>query len=319
MEEPSEGASSSVDPAEEQPEGALSEEQDDSPSSLEVSALISEVSDAVCDLLTRCCSETDRSIYFEGIAIQQRIIDAGLDGAIPPAVAWQDFSCKETLAEVFEVQPFGAWVDAVEAGLATYHAEEGRACLEALEGASCGAEATDALFDSSCFGFSPPMSSLTPRRMFTRTAALGETCMPLTDGVGGAIFGTCDPTIGWCCRESASGSCGLSPDSEGTCVAAGGEGDSCGFVPTMSFCQTGLYCGTDSCVIDALDLLQLGDPCFDDNGLLGDCVESYCDMFDSRICEPLKSFGEVCEMPYECISGACDTGTCNDPDYCAGL
>ena len=64
--------------------------------------------------------------------------------------------------------------------------------------------------------------------------------------------------------------------------------------------------------------LALGDECYANFSLLGDCVNSYCDMMGSNICEPMRAEGEACTFPYECTTGACDAGTCATNRMCVG-
>ena len=287
---------------------------------LTANELIPRISLAICGALDSCCNDDHFIGYFDAFAQSPRIAEAGLVSTLPPAVPMDSFDCESALTAALEVQPFGPWVDAVNDGLVTFHADEAVACLEALETAACGDEFRDAIFDSTCFAFAAPMSSQAGRRMFTRTAPPGATCTPLSDGVGGAIYGTCDPAQSWCCRKNEAGACGLAEGVEGTCEPAGSLGSTCGLVPVMQFCKTGLTCGYDTCEEEGGgDPLSLGETCYDSSGLTGYCEDSWCDLFGSTICEPLKADGAACLGAYECIGGACENGICGLPTFCGGL
>jgi len=278
--------------------------------------LIASVSAAVCEALYSCCNAQDFDDYFYTLREKELIIEAGLQEQLPPFVSPSDFDCPTTLANALAIAPFGPWIQAVNDEQVIFNADEATACLEELKTPSCGVETTLALFDSECFGLLPPYSALKPRRMFQRYAEPGATCMPLTDGVGGAIYGTCDPNQGWCCREREDGSCGLAEATEGVCVAASDLGEACGLIPTMQFCKSGLDCGISSCEAAETSPLETGEACYSDFTLLGICKNSYCDMFESGICMTFKQDGASCIISDECDSGSCLEGVCGESQFC---
>ena len=279
--------------------------------------LIARVATAVCEQLESCCNAADADTYFTTLRDNVMIQEAGLATTFPPNVPTTDFDCVSALTTALEIAPFGPWVKAVEDGRVQFDQTEADACMKELASAECGVDATIALFDSQCYGLLPPASGLSPRRMFQRTSKIGDTCMPLTDGVGAAIYGTCDPATGWCCRKDETGACGLSENTEGVCVAAGSVGESCGLMPTMQFCKTGLDCGQAVCEEMSFEALSLGDTCYENFELKGDCEDSFCDLFGTGRCESLKPNGDACLSPDECIAGACTAGVCAQPSFCS--
>jgi CpeT protein len=286
-----------------------------------VDTLIDNAAETICGALFRCCNETDKADYFAGFLNSQRLIDAGLEPKLPPQVPLTVESCPALIAEAFDVQPFGPWVRSVNAGLASYDQTETEACLEALNTSECGSDLTAAIFDGACFGLSPRSTADGGRRMFQRSSQADETCEALTDGVGGAYYGTCDPQTSWCCRpkEDDSEGCGLTFGAPGVCVPAGQEGDPCGIFPEIAICASGLECGFDSGTCERVEMrpMVLGETCYVDYTLIGSCTNGYCDIFDSQTCKPKISNGDSCAYAYECESSYCnDERVCSVSTYC---
>ncbi len=155
--------------------------------------------------------------------------------------------------------------------------------------------------------------------MFRRTAADGEACTPLNDGFGGLYYGTCDPTITFCCIEEEAG-CGTpSPSDEGTCQPVAGIGDVCSVFP-VQLCATGVMCSAENrCEEASTAILAPGVECAGESfGVLGECQDSWCDLIDTGLCEPLSDDGTACVFPYECVSGACNAGVCSPFATCVG-
>ena len=290
------------------------------PQGVPLDEFIEVAASATCEAIFRCCDEQAVTDFFAPIQGSRWIQEAGLVDQLPPVATLTAESCPAVLKEVYTVQPFGKWVDAAARGLVEYDAEATSACKEALEQATCGEAVRTALFDSRCFAFGAPMSAEQGRQMFRRTQEVGASCSPLNDGTGAAFFGTCNPQTSWCCRPREDGSCGVNMDIEGECVAAADEGEPCGAMGNMRICKTGLECDFESSTCQAPQTaeLALGDECYANFSLLGDCVNSYCDMMGSNICEPLRAEGEACTFPYECTTGACDAGTCATNRMCVG-
>ncbi len=160
-----------------------------------------------------------------------------------------------------------------------------------LDEAACGDPARAALFDSTCFGFAPPQGGDDQRRWIQRRSQVGDSCAPVRDGIGAAFYGSCDPHAQFCCYDdpSAPGACALPFDGDGkprtgACAEAPDTGEACAATPPIAVCRTGSSCDADTqtCVAPSVNPLQVGDPCIDASyNLLGDCVDSFCDLFGS--------------------------------------
>jgi hypothetical protein len=245
-------------------------------------------------------------------------------------------NCEAVLTEAFSVKPFGPWVDAVEQGLVEYDGTATRQCLDTLDEATCAegpegftSEVAAALYDAGCLAFTPPLGGLEQRSMFTRTASSGQ-CLPLTDGNGGAVYGTCDPQTSFCCvAGDTPGSCFFSSAAEeGQCVPASASGQAC-FLDVVEqdaqFCRTGLECSdyeTGECFEPPQPMpMQIGDVCYDSQTftVIGECVGGYCDLFDTEQCVALIDDGEACEGAEQCEGGACLDGMCGQSPFCTGV
>jgi hypothetical protein len=283
------------------------------------------VAGAICSALYRCCDTQSITDYFGPYA--QSTLLASFTAKIPPAHAFaNEAECAATVKEMLDITPFGDWVKEAEAGNVSFDASAAAACKSALDGAACGKDVAAALFDGTCFGFSPPPGGQFQRKIFTRTKKAGEACAPIHDGIGAGIFGTCDPTGFFCCYDDPTkpGSCGFPFDKNGnprtgTCKAASKIGQSCTIVGSLQVCATGSSCDSQSntCVSDGDAPLALGDACTDASfNLLGICQNSYCDILGSGKCEALKNDGTACGGGEECLSGACVQGTCGAFTFC---
>jgi hypothetical protein len=280
---------------------------------------------AICGALFRCCDGAEQARYFAPHGAADSL--AAYKSQIPPAKSFVDEAeCKSTLGAMLAIEPFGDWVTQAQAGKVSYDAASAAACVSALEGAACGDDVTAALFDSTCLAFVAPSGGANQRSMFDRTAAPGTACSPIFDGTGARLFGTCDPTKAFCCYENPAnpGKCAGAVDASGqkrsgTCKAASAAGQACYVkVAPLDFqiCATGLSCGFDSgtCVADLDGPLAAGDACVDANefNVLGNCQNSYCDVFDTLECQPLKTDGASCMGSEECASGGCNCATPGD-------
>ena len=182
---------------------------------------------------------------------------------------------------------------------------------------------TQALFDGTCTGFLPPSGGNSQRRMFRRTQGVGATCTALTDGVGSALYGTCNPDVAFCCARRDGGTdCAFpSEDAQGECTAVSGPGEACTAFP-LQLCATGATCdsATDTCVVESTSRLELGQTCVTPNFTpLGECEVGWCDVLGSRACEPARPDGQACQGASECASGACESGTCRSSTFCRGI
>lgn len=288
--------------------------------SLAVDGLVSAVAAATCGALTRCCDDASVNSYFSSYRNNTRL--EALANRFPPAAPMDPATCPALLEEAFQLVPWGPWVEAVRAGRVGYDGTEATACLETLGRAACGDAVTQALFDGTCVGFLPPAGGSSQRRMFQRTAGEGTACNALSDGVGSALYGTCNPEVAFCCVQRAGGTgCGFPGDgAQGECTPVSPSGGECGSVP-LQLCATGASCdsATESCLVEPTATLEPGEPCTTASfTLLGTCVDSWCDVLGSRACEPKRPDGEACQGASECASGACETGTCRLSTFCRG-
>ena len=280
---------------------------------------------AICGALFRCCDGAEQARYFAPHGAADGL--AAFKSQIPPAKSFADEAeCTATLGAMLAIEPFGDWVAQAQASNVDYDGAAAEACVSALEGAACGDEVEAALFDSTCLGFAAPSGGTSQRSMFDRSAAPGTACVPIFDGTGARLFGTCDPSKAFCCYENPAnpGKCAGAVDASGqkragTCKAASTEGQACYVkVAPLDFqiCATGLSCGFTSgtCVADLDGPLAVGAPCVDADefNVLGDCQNSYCDVFDTLACEPLKADGAACMGGEECASGGCNCPTPGD-------
>lgn len=287
-----------------------------------IGELLGEVASTTCAALARCCDEGSVTRYFDVLRNNDRFV--AFRDRMPPSAPFEEASCAALLEEAFAVAPFGKWIAAVDEGLVRYDQDAAGTCLAELAGATCGADLADALYDSSCFGFSPPAGGEFQRSMFARTTGEGGGCMALNDGIGGVLFGTCDPSQAFCCypREGGAPGCGYSSaDGRGTCKAASPVGESCSALPgQLQLCATGTDCGEgDRCEAPNLTPLAVGATCVgEDFAILGECQQSWCDVFGSSKCEAPRANGETCRGGGECASGDCLEGQCVAFSFCLG-
>ena len=285
-----------------------------------VESFLGDVSDAVCDALLGCCSPEDQSVYFAPMSGHGLL--APFVGQMPPNAVLTEASCPDLLASSWDLTPFGDWLRAVDQGAVAFDADAYAECLQTLRAASCGEPVRDALRDSTCFGFNAPLAP-DRRSSFVRLGVDGDGCTPISDGIGAGFYGTCDPTQAFCCYGDGE-QCGLPYDDQGaqsgTCRPVSGPGETCSSFGSLQLCATGLECVNGTCEEPNTSPLAEGDPCIDDAFvLLGECVDSYCDLFGSQVCEPLGALGEGCTSDSECESDSCDAGQCVENTLCSGL
>ena len=286
-------------------------------SALPVDGLISQIAQSTCDALYRCCSEQNKIAFFAPILSNSRFEDVA--GVIPPNAELTEEGCPTLIANLYTIAPFGPWVDAAKNGDVTYFPEEAKRCLDSLDAAACGDELFTHLFDDECFSFSSPLGGESQRKMFARTKPVGEACNPITDGVGGAYYGTCDPTVGFCCIPDEAGDClPGSPEDEGMCVAVSAVGEPCGGPIPAQLCATGIECIEGICQAPTAPILfSLGEQCASGFSLLGDCEDGFCDLGGTETCVPYIGLGGECIFGYECgVDLACEEGTCVEANFC---
>lgn len=273
--------------------------------------------ESLCHALGRCC-DAQSTVRFFGPMTQSQRLPAALRARLPTDGGISRTECEQLLGEVYDVLPVGSWVRAVQKGLASFDAAAAQDCLATLDAATCGAQVADALHDGTCFGFGPPAGGSEQRRPFRRTASQGQACEATADGVGGSFFGTCDPSVAFCCGPRPDGSCGLVGDVTGECRLAAQVGQSCGLTPSVTPCATGLECdpGTGKCVAPLTGPLQVGATCVNGSSLLGECVDSWCDFGASKTCQPPRVLGANCQYGWQCASGECAASQCVAARYC---
>lgn len=268
----------------------------------------------VCAALDRCCDVEAKERYFAPWVALETFND--LDPLLPPAAELSAEECPAIVEELLLRRPFGAWLGAVDRGLVQLEVDGARACLTELD-AECGATLAGSLEDPTCFALGPPAGGTEQRRMFLRKGDSGP-CTALDDGVGGVLYGTCDPTVAFCCV--GEGECAFpQTGDEGTCVPVAATGGACSMMP-LQLCVTGESCGLDDlCHAEGTASLAVGETCIDDNFmLLGTCTDGYCDVIGSNACEPRVDLGEPCEEHAACSTGLCEDGVCVQEGFCRG-
>ena len=272
----------------------------------------------MCQGLFSCCDTQDNELFF--VAFQNNPRYEEVASQLPPNVPFTAESCSDILKTALTAAPFGRWVEQVNAGRVTYDGLSAQTCLEELQQASCGDHFLNAIYDSTCFSFAAPNGGEEQRKMFTRNAGVGSECMALTDGQGGVIYGTCDPSQAFCCVRREDGTCKVPEQNEiGECVAVSAVGESCALLPSAQICATGNECGYDSGVCEPpveYITVQEGETCAENFSFFGLCENSYCDVTGTGTCLPLKADGEACLFQDECQSGACVDQICGLDTYC---
>ena len=284
---------------------------DGSVQSIALSELNSRVAEGICEALLNCCDDESQALYFYNY-LENESLSAQHD-YLPPNAALNPETCPSIMNELLSEVWLGSWKSQAEAGLVSYNPDEAFACLQELQNASCGEEMRSAIFDGECFGYSAPSGGDSHRRMFERTHTSDQTCQPLADGFGGLYYGSCDPSTHFCCvpDENFDG-CNPYPvpNLEGTCTPASAEGEICSSLPPVQLCQSGLECdfNTGSCVAISRVPLQLGETCYEASNylMLGDCENSWCDLFGTGKCEDLVANDGSCLLGESCESGYCD-------------
>lgn len=285
------------------------------PEDASLDTLLDDVARATCDALFRCCGSSDVTAFFEPWGASDLL--TGFRAALPPDAD----NCPRLVADMLHVTPLGDWIREAGAGRVTFDASAQSACLQNLREASCGEGVRAALFDSTCFGFAAPEGG-EARAMFDRSAADGDECLPIRDGVGSSYYGSCDPSAAFCCFgdgcENPFDEAGNRR--QGTCRPAAAQGQACSFLPPLQLCRSGLTCdfGTSTCVEGGDAVLGLGEACVDSSfNLLGVCAGGWCDLLGSGTCQQLGAVGDACGADWECSSEACD-GVCIENAFCAG-
>ena len=276
----------------------------------------------ICGKLSACCDGASVNRFFApflAAAGDPADLYAAYTASIPPNAPLDAATCPALLRDLYLAGPFGSWAAKVAAGEATFASYAAEGCRQTIAAATCGAELEAAISYGSCVDIAAPEPG-TQRPMFLRTQGPGAACSSIRDGFGGLYYGTCDPTVSFCC-QGTGGRCGLpTGTSSGVCVAAAQEGESCSYFGDITLCATGLDCDFDSnsCVSSALPELGRGDTCFDagTNDFVGACVDSWCDFFGTGRCESLVADGGACFAGEECEIGNCASGVCAASSFC---
>lgn len=289
-----------------------------------VEAFVTATAATICGKLTACCDPASVNRFFApflAAAGDPADLYAAYTDSIPPNAPLDPATCPALLRDLYLAGPFGSWAAKVAAGEVTFASYAAEGCRQTIETAACGAELEAAISYGSCVDIAAPEPG-TQRPMFQRTQGPGATCSSIRDGFGGLYYGSCDPTVSFCC-QGTGGRCGL-PTGTGTgvCVAAAQEGEACSYFGDITLCATGLDCDIDSntCVSSVLPELGRGDTCFDSatNDFVGDCVDSWCDFFGTGRCESLVANGGTCLTGEECETGNCESGVCAISTFCGG-
>lgn len=276
----------------------------------------------ICGKFTACCDGASVNRFFApflAAAGDSADLYAAYTASIPPNAPLDAATCPALLRDLYLAGPFGSWAAKVAAGEATFASYAAEGCRQTIEAAACGAELEAAISYGSCVDIAAPEPG-TQRPMFVRSQGPGATCSSIRDGFGGLYYGTCDPTVSFCC-QGTGGRCGLpTGTSSGVCVAAAQEGEACSYFGDITLCATGLDCDFDSnsCVSSVLPELGRGDTCFSSatNDFVGECVDSWCDFFGTGRCESLVADGGSCVSGQECETGNCASGVCAASSFC---
>jgi len=281
----------------------------------------SRAAEAICGALFRCC-DADLETYFGPYRENDRL--AAFKDQLPPAVELTEAGCRAVLAPMLDIAPLGDWVAAANAGTVVYDPAAFATCITALDNATCGESARKVLWDSRCLGYAAPAGGDEQRSMFRRTGGVGAACGPIRDGVGSVFYGTCDPAIAYCCYSDPSRpGCQFPFEAGGAarpgqCTAVAAPGEECSTGIPIKLCATGNDCDaeTGTCVAASMESLAIGATCINNNyTLLGVCQDSYCDLFGSKRCEPLRDNGVACTTGDECRSSHCET-VCAPVELC---
>ncbi|MEM1010062.1 MAG: hypothetical protein AAGJ35_13780, partial [Myxococcota bacterium] len=160
--------------------------------------LLDKVSTAMCGALLRCCSQENHALYFANMRRDEVLKKFAQE--MPPNTQLTSENCPSLLQKIYAVRPMGGWVRAAQRGRVQFHPDAADKCLQELDTAQCGQPMFDALYNPTCFAFSPPLSG-SKRTSFSRTEKAGSTCTLISDGFNGAFYGTCDPQDSFCCYE----------------------------------------------------------------------------------------------------------------------
>ncbi len=282
--------------------------------------LVVRVASQTCATIQNCCLGSEIDIFFGPIGYNPNLED--IRSQLPPMAPFDPDTCVSLLTTAYQRVPFGPWIDAVKAGYAEFNEAAAIECLEEMESVACGAPLAEVMFSGRCFGFSPPSNAEISRQAFRQTGVLGDACVALNDGVGGGFFGTCDPMVGACAYEDSSdGSRRLvsrARSEVGVCVPVKNENELCS-LPTYEICRRGLSCVNDVCVPPITTPLSIGEGCYQDWQLQGNCQDSYCDLFgEQAVCVARKDVGVACGGPEECATGHCADGACAAGAFCDG-
>lgn len=285
--------------------------------------LAQDIAQSVCGALFRCCTSDHLAQYF--IPYRNNQLLESFKPRLPPDATLTQETCTTVLQEMIQIVPFGDWIAAAKAGDVQFDPTAAQTCLRSIQNATCGDAVRNALFDSTCFGFSPPIGGKEQRKAFLRTASAGQACTMLRDGVGAGFYGTCDPTQSFCCYPNAQGSnepCGLPREgAKGVCKKASAENETCAVAPAVQLCQTGLDCNDEKnrCEAPKTAPRKIGESCATERfEVLGECTDSWCDLTGTRLCTARKNDGATCGFGNECNSGGCEGKRCTTPTYCTG-
>jgi hypothetical protein len=271
-----------------------------------------------CRLLKECCESQYINQYFFTIQNSTSYPDE-LKSKLPPNQPLGD-DCEIVLTQTLTIAPFGDWVKGVKENLIEYLPDQARICLDQMGNAQCGLESYHALFDSQCFALAPPSGGENQRKAFDRKGRDGSPCYPIRDGIGSSFFGTCDPINAFCCIADEEGKCMPGgPEDQGICQAVSVIGEDCQTIP-LQLCQTGLSCDpfSNKCIAEGNRPLMPSERCYENFNIIGECIDSYCDVSASNLCQPFIEDGQNCTDSFSCRTGSCNDGICGPILFCTG-
>ena len=71
-----------------------------------------------------------------------------------------------------------------------------------------------------------------------------------------------------------------------------------------------------TCLTPTFVALGVGDECIDNGVSVGRCIDSYCDVLGSDLCEPLLPLGASCSWWGQCLTDACEEDVCAENTAC---
>lgn len=288
------------------PDDALPDAAPESGPPVDVATLDQQFADAICGRLTACCASDEYTAFFQRFQTSPFTLPMG--SAPTPA------DCASTVKTQLGIL-HGKWAASVKRGRMTFDPVKGKACVDAIAGATCGTPLATALFDGTCF-------DIRSNTIFQKIAKVGSPC----EDIGDTTFnGECDPAEGYCDGPP-------SKVTDRKCVAWKKPGEDCSVTPTWAFCDSvkgsacdGMTTTKPGKCSDYGKTVALGEDCTAIDGPFLDCaMGSWCD-FSSGKCAAKKPDGAACTTDDECATAHARTcyarsgaATCGSSAWCSG-